>query len=437
MLFAGSPLRMFRLTEGGATVMDSVERGTPDDTAAVRGLLDRFVDAGALHPLPESGPFTIDDVTFVVPCLGMPLTLPAHRTVVVDDASPQPVQVATVPNSEFASLLRLEQNVGPGAARMAGLAHVTTPLVAFVDADVQLPGNGADLRWLDPLLAHFADPRVAIVAPRVTSLAGHGLLARYEAAHSPLDLGAEPARVAPGTRVSYLPAAVMVCRADVIRTLNGFDPELRTGEDVDLVWRAVAAGHRVRYEPESVVHHRPRTSLRAAVRQRMGYGESAAPLAARHPGALAPARMSVWSVVVWLLVLVRRPALALAVAAGTAASLARKLRDVPLRDAARFTWSGHLAAGVQIARATRRVWWPLVLPLWAIRRARPWIVAAYLAPDLAAAVKSRSPRPLLDTPMAALDDMAYGTGVWRGVLRHSEPGPLVPEISGWPQRGDG
>ena len=57
---------MFRLTEGGATVMDSVERGTPDDTAAVRGLLDRFVDAGALHPLPESGPFTIDDVTFVV-----------------------------------------------------------------------------------------------------------------------------------------------------------------------------------------------------------------------------------------------------------------------------------------------------------------------------------------------------------------------------------
>ena len=173
---------MFRLTEGGATVMDSVERGTPDDTAAVRGLLDRFVDAGALHPLPDSAPFTIDDVTFVVPCLGMPLTLPAHRTVVVDDASPQPVQLAAVPNSEFASLLRLEQNVGPGGARMAGLAHVITPLVAFVDADVQLPGNGADLRWLDPLLAHFADPRVAIVAPRVTSAGGHGLLARYETA---------------------------------------------------------------------------------------------------------------------------------------------------------------------------------------------------------------------------------------------------------------
>ena len=228
---------MFRLTEGGATVMDSVECGTPDDTAAVRGLLDRFVDAGALHPLPDSAPFTIDDVTFVVPCLGMPLTLPAHRTVVVDDASPQQVQLAAVPNSEFASLLRLEQNAGPGAARMAGLVYVATPLVAFVDADVQLPGNGADLRWLAPLLAHFADPRVAIVAPRVTSTGGHGLLARYEVAHSPLDLGAEPARVAPGTRVSYLPAAVMVCRADVIRDLNGFDPELRTGEDVDLVWQ--------------------------------------------------------------------------------------------------------------------------------------------------------------------------------------------------------
>ena len=95
--------------------------------------------------------------------------------------------------------------------------------------------------------------------------------ARYEAAHSPLDLGAEPARVAPGTRVSYLPAAVMVCRVDVIHALNGFDPELRTGEDVDLVWRAVAAGHRVRYEPESVVHHHPRDSVRAACRLSVRY----------------------------------------------------------------------------------------------------------------------------------------------------------------------
>jgi mycofactocin system glycosyltransferase len=428
---------MFRLTEGGAAVIDAVERGTPSDTAAVRGLLDRFVEAGAIHPLPEGGPFTVDDVTFVMPCFGTPRALPAHRTVVVDDASPQPIDLLPFAHHDHAELIRLPRNLGPAGARMAGLERVQTPLVVFIDADVIVPEHGTGPSWLDPLLSHFADPRVAIVAPRVTSAPGPGAVASYEMRHSPLDLGAEPARVSPGTRVSYLPAAAMVCRTDVVREVGGFDLSMRTGEDVDLVWRVVAAGHRVRYEPMSEVCHEPRPSLGAALRQRIGYGESAAPLSLQHPGALAPARMSVWSLGVWALLLVRRPLLAASVAVGTALALARKLRDVPAGDAARFTLNGHLAAGLQLARATRRVWWPLVLPLWCIRPARPWLVAAWCAPTIASALRQRSARPITDLPLAIVDDMAYGLGVWKGVVRHRAAGPLLPELSGWPQRADG
>jgi mycofactocin system glycosyltransferase len=428
---------MFRLTEGGATVIDAVERGTPADTVAVRGLLDRFVDAGALHPLPDAGSFTLDDVTFVMPCLGSPATLPAHHTVVVDDASAEPVRLDDHEHAGHSELIRLERNVGPGGARMAGLERVQTPLVAFIDSDVVLPQHGTDLSWLRPLLAHFSDPRVAIAAPRVTSLDGHGWWSKYETRHSPLDLGGEPARVAPGTRVSYLPAAVMMCRTEVVRELGGFDLSMRTGEDVDLVWRAIAAGHRVRYEPESVVEHRPRTTIGAAAQQRIGYGMSAASLARRHPGALAPARLNVWSVVVWALLVIRRPLLAITVGIGTAAALARKLRDVPARDAARFTMSGHLAAGGQLARAARRVWWPLGFALWIVRPIRPWLLAAWCAPEVATAIRQRSVQPLTDIPIAVIDDMAYGVGVWIGVLRQREAGPLLPQFSGWPRRGDG
>ena len=161
---------------------------------------------------------------------------------------------------------------------------VTTPLVAFVDTDVRLePG------WLEPLLGHFADDRVALVAPRVASAPGAGPVARYEQGHSPLDLGPEPGRIAPGTRLSYVPAAAIVVRTEALRAIGGFDRSLRFGEDVDAVWRLVEAGWRCRYEPAVTVHHRPRGSWRGLVAQRVAYGSSAAALARKHPGALAPA----------------------------------------------------------------------------------------------------------------------------------------------------
>ena len=103
---------------------------------------------------------------------------------------------------------------------MAGLATVTTPLVAFVDSDVVLPDG-----WLDELLPHFDDPRVGLVAPRIRSTPGTSVLERYEAQRSPLDLGPEPARIRAGTRVSYVPAAAIVVRVDAIREVGGFDPD--------------------------------------------------------------------------------------------------------------------------------------------------------------------------------------------------------------------
>jgi cellulose synthase/poly-beta-1,6-N-acetylglucosamine synthase-like glycosyltransferase len=165
---------------------------------------------------------------------------------------------------------------------------VTTPLLAFVDADC-VPTAG----WLDPLLAHFDDERVAFAAPRVVSRAADpatasGAIARYEASRSPLDLGPVEGRIAPATRIAYAPAAAVLVRRQALVEFGGFDPSLRVGEDVDLVLRLVDAGWRARYEPQSVVGHRPRATLAALLRQRFGYGRSAGALDRRHPGAVAP-----------------------------------------------------------------------------------------------------------------------------------------------------
>jgi len=401
-IIGGSPLKLFRVTDAGAAVVDRVAAG---ESVADSGLVTALVEAGAIHPEPDRSRFGAGDVTIVVPTLGAPRRLPAGA-VLVDDGSPVAVAGAAI---------RLETNRGPGAARNAGLALVTTPLVAFVDTDVELPDG-----WLEPLLRHFADPRVGLVAPRVSTSDLASPVAWYERNNSPLDLGPEPARIRAGTRVSYVPAAAIVCRVDALQDVGGFDESLRSGEDVDLVWRLDEAGWRCRYEPAAVVRHDPRPSWGAWVRQRVLYGSSAAPLARRHPGALAPIRMSGWSVATWALAALERPVAGAAVGLGSAAALVRKLPDVPPKAAFELAARGNLHAGEQIAKAVRRVWWPIVaVAAVRSRAARRVLVGATLA--------SRH-------PVRLADDVAYSIGVWRGMIAERTLAPLVPDISSWPGR---
>lgn len=423
VVIGGSPLRLFRLTDAGVAVFDAVAGGhdVPADPVTDR-LVDRLVDAGAIHPHATAGPFTAGDVTVVVPALVLGESSLAEivrscrgaaAVIAVDDASDPPV--TTVPG---ARVLRLRTNAGPAVARNAGLGAVDTPLVAFVDTDVRLePG------WLEPLLGHFADDRVGLVAPRVASAPGAGPVAAYEQGHSPLDLGPEPGRIAPGTRLSYVPAAALVARTSALRAIDGFDRSLRFGEDVDAVWRLVEAGWRCRYEPAAIVHHRPRGTWRGLVVQRMAYGSSAAPLARRHPGALAPIRISGWSASVWALVLAGRPVPAVALAGGTTAALARKLPGVPLADSLRLAGLGHLFAGRLLADAARRAWWPALVAGSVVSRRVRRITALAAVPAL---LGGGIPR--------LVDDLAYGTGLWRGVIAAREPGPLRPRFSSWPGR---
>jgi hypothetical protein len=212
-------------------------------------------------------------------------------------------------------------------------------------------------------------------------------------------------------------------RTEALRSIGGFDRGLRVGEDVDAVWRLVEAGWRCRYEPTSVVHHAPRASWTALVKQRIGYGSSAAPLARRHRGALAPARISGWSGGVWGLLAAGRPIDALALAGATTAALVPKLRGVPPVESVRLAGLGHLNAGRSLADAARRAWWPLLLAGAVVSRRVRWVAALSALPAL------------LDGGVPRLvDDLAYGAGVWKGVIAERDPAPLVPEFKSWPGR---
>jgi mycofactocin glycosyltransferase len=425
VVIAGSPLRLFRLSAGGRSVVEAIEQDQPLPARHAK-LTDRLVDAGAIHPSPTAAQLTAADVTIVVPAFNaLPHVVHDGSTVIVVDDASEPKLAA----SDGIRLVRLLSNGGPAVARNAGLAEVSTALVAFVDTDVEV---GED--WLDALLPHFNDPRVALAAPRVMSADGSSSLAQYEIARSPLDLGDQPGRVAAGTRISYVPAAALVVRTDALKAIGGFDETLRTGEDVDMVWRLIDAGHRCRYEPAAVVHHRPRSSFSEWARQRLAYGRSAASLERRHPGAVAPLRMSGWSAAVWGLVLARRPAAAVIVGAGTIVALRRKLDDVPANESARLAGLGHLYAGRQVANSITRVWWPVALVVaMFVRRSRLPLAAAATGPALLDWVARRGPLdPVRYVGLRMADDIAYGAGAWAGAIDQRSLAALAPKFTNWP-----
>ncbi|MGE3285227.1 MAG: mycofactocin biosynthesis glycosyltransferase MftF [Pseudonocardia sp.] len=271
--------------------------------------------------------------------------LPGVEVIVVDDGSADPAAVRAVADGAGARVLRHDAPRGPAAARNAGAALARTPLVAFLDSDV-VPAPG----WLATLRAHFVDPAVALAAPRIVALPPvRGLLGRYEAVRSSLDLGPDPALIVPRTRVAYVPSAALVVRREVLGA--GFDERLHVAEDVDLVLRLHAAGWRLRYDPAARVAHDHRTSPRAWWLRKAFYGTGAAPLARRHAGSVPPMVLTPWAAAVAALLLTGRLrwlAVATGIGAVAAERLARSLGAPPLWRAGR---ARRAVAAVGPARA--------------------------------------------------------------------------------------
>jgi hypothetical protein len=199
------------------------------------------------------------------------------------------------------------------------------------------------------------------------------------------------------------------------------------------VWRLADAGWAVRYEPRAVATHEPRETWRAWVHQRVAYGSSAAPLAHRHPGALAPVRLGRWGAAAWAGAMIN-PALGAGVAGAGIVPLARKLRPhdgaTPWRTAARLTAVGNLHAAHQLADATTSVWLPAAAIGATVSTRARWALAAATAVPAIAEWARRRPRldPARYAALRALDRAAYGFGVWRGVVAERELGPLMPAI---------
>ena len=441
VVIGGTPLRVLRLGHRGARLLDAWQAGEPVGAAPAAAIFARrLVSAGIAHPRPPDGP--MPGVSVVIPVRdrdrGLRSTIAAiaaigeARVVVVDDGSLKPVARDEVWGDRV-SIVRLDTPEGPAAARNMGSKALKSEVVVFMDADCVPLGD-----WLEKLTAHFADPAVAAVAPRVVSPAGgSGTLHAYESRRSPLDLGDREAPVRPRSRVPYVPTACLAVRRSCLESMGGFDESLRFGEDVDLVWRLNEAGWTVRYEPAARVEHPPRPNLWSLLRQRFDYGRSAAPLASRHGSDVAPLAVSPWSLAAWALLVAGHAVAASGVTAGSAAVLARRAgKDGPTaKELARLALRGNLLAGARLAEAVRRAWLPPALVLVAAApsvRARQRTVAALVGVLAVPLVEWAGDHPRVGparwTALRTADDLAYQAGVWAGMIRDRSARAILPRF---------
>lgn len=177
-----------------------------------------------------------------------------------------------------------ETTKGLSAARNRGLAEASSEIVIFTDDDIV-----ADRHWLPALVRAFlSDGRAACVTGMVipTQLetpaqvwfeqyGGFNKGHRREA----YDGGNRPADpLYPYAAGSFGTGASMAFRAEVLRSLGGFSPNLGLGtpavggEDLDAFVTLLLRGHRLVYEPDAIVRHPGRRDLKGLYRQVRMYG---------------------------------------------------------------------------------------------------------------------------------------------------------------------
>ena len=232
--------------------------------------------------------------------------------------------------------------------------------------------------------------------------------------------------VRPGAPLGFVPSAALLVRRDALAD-GAFEPALRLGEDVDLVWRLAAAGRHVRYEPAVTVLHDARLRFAAWARRRYEYGTSAADLDRRHPGRLAPARPSAWNLAALGLLVAGRPLGAAAVggprppsSAGAWSLPAVATRRSPVV----VVGKGVVADAAALGHALRREWWPLGWAALALAAVTvPAARAARGGHARAVALEWVRERPDVDPARYALLPPGRGRGLRQRGDRQRRPRP--------------
>lgn len=150
-----------------------------------------------------------------------------------------------------------------GQSRNFGVKVADSDYVAFIDGDCI--ANPFWLRELRRALNHSP-----IAAGKTINIGYHAFedLDRVELHYRGVDL--------------TFPSCNLAYRKDVFEEAGGFDTSFVTAEDIDLNFRAVSKGHKIRYNENAIVYHRARGSFIGFFKQAFWNGYGRKQLTSKH-----------------------------------------------------------------------------------------------------------------------------------------------------------
>ncbi|MDR2883133.1 MAG: glycosyltransferase family 2 protein [Alistipes sp.] len=163
-------------------------------------------------------------------------------------------------------VVTLDRNYGFAGGYNRALRGLDADYFILLNNDVETPPG-----WCEPLVEMLeARPEIAAVAPKILSWAARDTFEYAGASGGFIDslgypfcrgrildtLERDRGQYDDAREVFWATGACLACRAEVFRTLGGFDESFFAHqEEIDLCWRIWSAGWRVMVEPRSCVWH--------------------------------------------------------------------------------------------------------------------------------------------------------------------------------------
>ena len=183
-------------------------------------------------------------------------THPFDEVLVIDDGAKD--HTREIASQYPVRIISHGRNRGLAAARNTGVRSARNELVASLDADCV-----ADPRWLETLLPHLENPRIAGASARVDETVLNSIADRWRQAHLAENWGPAPVINPP-----FLFGANGLHRKSVLEQTGGYDETTwiaGCGEDTDISRRIRKQGYDLLYDCTPLIKHIKQDSVRSVL----------------------------------------------------------------------------------------------------------------------------------------------------------------------------
>jgi GT2 family glycosyltransferase len=191
---------------------------------------------------------------------------PEATIYVADNASTDDSITFVKANFPTVQIVKNSSNFGFAQGYNEALQHIDADIYALVNSDIEVTEN-----WLQPILKTFElEPNTAIIQPKLLDFKNKEYFEYAGAAGGYIDKYGYPycrgrifdtlekdlGQYDNNPEISWASGACFFIRTSVYKELGGFDDDFFAHqEEIDLCWRALNKGYKIKYQYDSTVYH--------------------------------------------------------------------------------------------------------------------------------------------------------------------------------------